>query len=236
MQLTTLKAQLRTAGSSRDCGRVRKAGNIPAAYYGKGSESVSISVSEKDLETVLAPGKRYTLLDLVIDGKAGNPAIVYQYQKHNISQKIIHVDFLKIDENTPVSVRVPIRLSGIPIGVKNQGGNLSQESRYLKLSAKPADIPASIELDVSEMPNNTTYYAEKLDLGKASLVSPKHTVIFTITKGREAAEAAAAAAPAAAATPAEAAAPAAAKGAPAKGAPTAAAAKKEEPKKDAKKK
>ena len=97
---------------------------------------------------------------------------------------------MKIDANTPVAVRIPVRLSGIPVGVKNQGGSLSQESHYLKLSAKPADIPASIELDISEMPTNTTYYAEKLDLGKASLVSPKRTVIFTISKGR-AAEAAA---------------------------------------------
>jgi len=222
MQFTTLNVKSRTAGSSRDCGRARKVGNIPAIYYGKGSEAVSISVSEKDLEAVLAPGKRYTLLDLVIDGKGGNPAIVYQYQKNNISQKIIHIDFLKIEENIPIAVRVPIRLSGIPIGVKNQGGSLSQESRYLKLSAKPADIPASIELDVSEMPNNTTYYAEKLNLGKASLLSPKRTVIFTISKGRE---------EAAAATPAATAAPAAATPA----AP-AAAAKKEEPKKDTKKK
>ena len=217
MQLITLSAKARSVGSSRDSGRARKTGNIPATYYGKGSEALSISVSEKDLEAVLAPGKRYTLLDLVIDGKGGNPAIVYQYQKHNISQKIIHIDFLKIDENTPVAVRVPIRLSGIPVGVKNQGGSLSQESYYLRLSAKPADIPASIELDISEMPNNTTFYAEKLDLGKASLVSPKRTVIFTISKGREAATAAAEATPAAApaAAPAE---------------------KKEEPKKDAKKK
>jgi large subunit ribosomal protein L25 len=219
MQFTTLNAKSRTAGSSRDSGRVRKTGNIPAIYYGKGSKSLSISVSEKDLEAVLAPGKRYTLLDLVIDGKGGNPAIVYQYQKNNISQKIIHIDFLKIEENSPIAVRVPIRLSGIPIGVKNQGGSLSQESHYLKLSAKPTDIPASIELDVSEMPNDTTYYAEKLELGKAALLSPKRTVIFTISKGREAAAEAA---------------PVAAAAAPA--APAADAAKKEEPKKDAKKK
>ncbi len=221
MQLTTLNAEARTVGSSRDCGRTRKTGNIPAVYYGKGSETVSISVSEKDLEAVLAPGKRYTLLDLVIDGKGGNPAIVYQYQKNNISQKIIHVDFLKISESTPIAVRVPVRLSGIPMGVKNQGGSLSQENHYLKLSAKPADIPASIELDISEMPNNTTFYADKLDLGNASLVSPKRTVIFTISKGRDAAAAAEAAAPAAAAPASTAAAPAE---------------KKEEPKKDAKKK
>ena len=221
MQLTTLNAKIRIAGSSRSCGRIRKAGEIPAVYYGKGSENVSISILEKDLEAVLAPGKRYTLLDLVIDGKSGNPAIVYQYQKHNISQKIIHVDFLRIEENTPITIRVPIRLSGVPVGVKNQGGSLSQESRYLKLLAKPADIPASIELDISEMPNNTTYYAEKLDLGKASLLSPKRAVIFTISKGREAA-ASEAAPSVAAATPAA--------------APAAVAAKKEEPKKDAKKK
>ena len=214
MQLTTLNAQARTVGSSRDSKRSRKTGNIPAVYYGNGSEAVSISVSEKELEAVLAPGKRYTLLDLIIDGKGGNPAIVYQYQKNNISQKIIHIDFLKIEENTPIAIRIPVRLSGIPVGVKNQGGNLSQESRYLKLSAKPADIPASIELDISEMPNNITYYAEKLDLGKASLLSPKRTVIFTISKGREQA-AAAEAAP---------------------GAAPADAAKKEEPQKDAKKK
>jgi large subunit ribosomal protein L25 len=232
MQLTTLNAKIRTAGSSRDSGRSRKAGEIPAIYYGKGAQSISISVSEKDLEVVLAPGKRYTLLDLVINGKNGNPAIVYQYQKHNISQKIIHVDFLKIDENTPIAVRVPVHLSGIPMGVKNQGGNLSQESRYLKLQAKPADIPAKIELDISEMPNNTTYYAEKLDLGKVSLLSPKRTVIFTISKGREETAAAEAAAPAAVA------APAAAQPAAAAAKPAATAAKKEEPKrkKDAKKK
>jgi large subunit ribosomal protein L25 len=217
MQLTTLNVQLRAVGSSRDSGRIRRTGNIPAVYYGKGFEAVSVSVSEKDLETVLAPGKRYTLLDLVIDGKSGNPAVVYKYQKNNISQKIIHVDFLKIEENTPVATRIPIHLSGIPVGVKNQGGSLSQESRYLKLSAKPADIPASIELDISEMPNNTTYYAEKLDLGKASLLSPRRTVIFTISKGREAAVA-----ETAAAAPAE--------------APAPVAVKKEEPKKDAKKK
>jgi large subunit ribosomal protein L25 len=221
MQLTTLKVQARAVGSSRDSGRARKAGNVPAVYYGSGLNAVSITVSEKELEAVLAPGKRYTLLDLAIDGKGGNPAIVYQYQKNNISQKIIHVDFLKIDENTPIAVRIPVHLSGIPIGVKNQGGSLSQENHYLKLKAKPNDIPASIELDISEMPNNVTYYAEKLNIGKASLVSPKRTVIFTISKGREAAT--------------EAAAPVAAAPAPVAKAP-ATETKKEESKKDAKKK
>jgi large subunit ribosomal protein L25 len=236
MQLTSLNAASRVVGSSRVSNRARKTGTIPAVYYGKGLKPVSISVTEKDLEPVLAPGKRYTLLDLVIDGKGGNPAVVYQYQKNNISQKITHIDFLKIDENTAVTVRVPVRLNGMPVGVKNQGGQLSQENHYLKLSAKPADIPKSIELDISEMPNDVTYYAEKLDFGKASLMSPKRTVIFTISKGRDAAsaEADAEAKPAAAAAAPAAAAAGAKQPAAAAGAKQPAA--KEEPKKDAKKK
>jgi large subunit ribosomal protein L25 len=184
MNLTTLNAQARTTGSSRDSQRLRKSGSIPATYYGHGQEALSISVSEADLKVVLAPGKRYTLLDLVIDGKGGNPAVVHQYQKHAISQKITHVDFLKIDAETPVKVRIPVKLSGLPVGVKNQGGMLSQENRYLKLWAKPADIPASIDLDISDFGAGITFYARSLELGAAKLASPENLVIFTISKAR----------------------------------------------------
>ena len=101
MELTTLKATSRVLGANRENKRLRKAGQIPAVYYGKGTETVNISVSEIDIRKVLAPGKRYTLLDLEIDGKAGNPAVIYNYQKDAISQKFVHIDFLKIDEATP---------------------------------------------------------------------------------------------------------------------------------------
>jgi Ribosomal protein L25 (general stress protein Ctc) len=74
MELTTLKATSRVLVANRDNARLRKAGQIPAVYYGKGMEALNITVSDIDLRKVLAPGKRYTLLDLEIDGKAGNPA------------------------------------------------------------------------------------------------------------------------------------------------------------------
>ncbi len=184
MELTKLKATSRVLGAGREPARMRKAGSVPAVYYGKGIEPVSISVNAADLHKVLAPGKRYTLLDLEIDGKAGNPALVYVYQKDSISQSIKHIDFLKIDENTPVTVRVAVNLSGIPVGVKSEGGMLSQENRYLKLSCMPAKIPASIEIDVSEARAGTTFYARNLDLGDNRLVSQERTVIYTISKAK----------------------------------------------------
>ena len=184
MELTTLNATSRVLGAARNNSRMRKSGNIPAVYYGKGQEAVSITVNEVELRKVLAPGKRYTLLDLVIDGKGGNPAVVYELQKDNLTQKITHLDFLKIDENTPVSVRVAVRLNGIPVGVKNFGGVLSQECRCIKLAVKPAEIPASFEVDISDVGAGVTYYAKDLPLGNAQLVSPAKTCIFTISKAK----------------------------------------------------
>lgn len=217
MQLTTLKATSRVAGSSRATGRLRKEGQVPAVYYGKGQESVSISVNAQDVAKVLAPGKRYTLLDLEIDGKAGNPAVIYAYQKDSITMKIEHIDFLKIDENTPITVRVPVVLNGLPVGVKNEGGLFSQISRFIKLKAVPGKIPANVSIDISAFHAGTTFYASSLKLDGVELASPARTVIFTISTKAKAAkiEAAEDAIIAEAAAPAPAAAAPAAEAAPA---------------------
>ena len=182
MELTTLKAASRVLGANRDNARLRKAGQIPAVYYGKGIEAQNLSVADTDLRKVLAPGKRYTLLDLEIDGKAGNPALVYNVQKDAITQKIIHVDFIKIAEDEFVKVRVPVKLSGLPIGVKTQGGVFAQEARYLMLAAKPACIPAVLDMDISNFETNVTFYAKDFKLPEGvQLASVPRTVIFSIS-------------------------------------------------------
>ena len=207
MELTKLAATSRVLGKSRDCARLRKEGKIPAVYYGKGQESVNISVSAIDVRKVLAPGKRYTLLDLEIDGKAGNPAVIYNYQKDAITQAITHIDFIKISDDSKIKVRVPVKLTGLPVGVKTQGGVFSQESRYIYLAAKPGFIPTVLEMDISAFETNVTFYAKSFKLPEGcELASLPRTVIFTITskskKKDEAAAAEAAPAAAAAAAPA----------------------------------
>ena len=204
MELTTLKVTSRVLGANRDNARLRKAGQIPAVYYGKGVEAQNVTVSEADLRKVLAPGKRYTRLDLEIDGKAGNPAIVYSVQKNAITQKIIHVDFIKIADDEFVKVRVPVKLSGLPVGVKTQGGVFAQEARYLMLAAKPACIPTVLELDISNFETNVTFYAKDFKLPEGvQLASVPRTVIFSISsKSKKKDTTAAPAADAAAAAPA----------------------------------
>ncbi|MCQ2099482.1 MAG: 50S ribosomal protein L25 [Fibrobacter sp.] len=185
MELTKLVATSRVQGKSADSKRLRKAGQIPAVYYGKGQEAVNVSVSAIDVRKVLAPGKRYTLLDLVIDGKEGNAAVVYNYQKDPLTQEIIHIDFLKIDETTKVKVRVPVKLNGLPVGVKTQGGTFAQQNRYIQLAAVPTKIPTLIEMDISNYPAPTTFYAKDLPLAEGvELACTPRVVIFNITAKR----------------------------------------------------
>lgn len=199
MQLTTLKAQSRKLTDSRANVRIRKEGLVPAVYYGEGQAPVHVSVNADTLRNVFAPGKRYTLLDLEIDGKTGNPALIYDYQKEAISQKITHIDFLRISENSRVKVRVAVRLVGLPVGVKTEGGLLQQEKRYIYLNCKPTQIPTELVVNVDDFHAGATFYAKDLQIGDATLASQPKTAIFTISKGRKEEPAAAAAAPAAAA-------------------------------------
>ncbi|MCF0224884.1 MAG: 50S ribosomal protein L25 [Fibrobacter sp.] len=192
MELTKLVATSRVLGKSRSNARIRKEGLIPAVYYGKGQESVAISVSAAEVRKVLAPGKRYTLLDLEIDGKSGNAAVIYNYQKDALTQEITHIDFLKIDDSTKVKVRVPVKLNGLPVGVKTQGGTFAQQNRYIQLAAVPEKIPALIEMDISEFPAPTTFYAKDLKLGDGvELACTPRVVIFNITAKRKSKEEAA---------------------------------------------
>jgi large subunit ribosomal protein L25 len=185
MELTLLKATSRVLGVSEKAKSLRKSGKIPAVYYGKGIEPVHLSVETMDVRKVLAPGMRYTLLDLEIDGQSGNPALIYKYQKDAIKNDITHIDFLKIDESSVVEVRIPIRLKGIPYGVKTEGGMLSQETHYLKLKSPVNSIPSVLELDISPAKAGSTFYAEAIPLDEGvSLSSKKRTVIYTISKSR----------------------------------------------------
>ncbi|HSQ42086.1 MAG TPA: 50S ribosomal protein L25 [Fibrobacteraceae bacterium] len=206
MQLTSLKAQSRKLSDSRANVRLRKSGQIPAVYYGHGQTPMHVSVNDVSLRNVFAPGKRYTLIDLEIDGQGGNPAIIHDYQKDAISLDITHVDFLKIDESTEIKVRIPVRLVGLPVGVKTEGGILQQDKRYVHILCKPADIPAEIVVTVDDFHAGTAFYAKDLDIGKAKLATPPKTSIFAITKKSQEKEDS----PAVEAPKAEAAAPAAA--------------------------
>ena len=161
---------------------------------------------------------RNLIFNLEIDGKATS-VMAKQVDRDPIRRDLIHVDFLRVNKERPVTVVVPVNTHGTPVGVKVDGGIFATMKKTVTLRAKIDDIPEQFDLDVSDLPAGKVFYVRDLKFENGVLVTPGKTALFGVTssKGKEEtpAEAAKAAAPAAkAAAPgakAGAAAPAAAK-------------------------
>ena len=162
---------------------------MPCVLYGNGIENVLFSVDARDLKALTHTPNSY-IVDLDIDGKS-YLAVMHELQFHPVTDNTIHVDFLAISADKPVSIDVPLNIFGNCAGVK-AGGKLLIEARKLRVSGLPDQIPDVLEQIV----------AGDLSFEGVQIVSPKTTGVCTV-KHTRAAMAAAEEAEAAEAAPAQ---------------------------------
>jgi large subunit ribosomal protein L25 len=133
--------------------RLREQGLIPAVVYGGGREPMPIQVD------------RRTLLDLMRSTEGHNPvfllqlsgtdksrhAMIREMQLDPVSRRVLHVDFQRVLMTDKVKVAIHLELTGLPVGVKVDGGLLEFVTRELHVACTPDRIPAKIVVDVSEL-------------------------------------------------------------------------------------
>jgi len=147
----TLKAQLR-----EDCGkgparRLRAAGRIPAVVYGDGDEAQPLAVDAQELNRLFSRiSVENTVIDLSIEEREPVRVLVREVQTHPFRPEILHVDFYRVRAGERITVEVPIRLVGTPVGVR-EGGILDQNLHALPVRVRADRIPEEIEVDVSEL-------------------------------------------------------------------------------------
>jgi len=211
--------------------RVRVAGKIPAVVYGSGHQPVAVEVDPKQIARILYSEIGHnTIFDVEIEGLPTAKAMIVDWQREPINDALIHIDLKRIALDKLLQVKVRVKLVGIPVGVKASGGILDQVLREVEIECLPADIPANISADISEL---ALYQALRVsDLphsDKIKYLNAEDATVAHVVSIREEAPTAAEteAAAVAAATAATAAEPEVAK----KGKPEEAAAKKPEAKK-----
>jgi large subunit ribosomal protein L25 len=208
MSNITINAQKRELGSQGKINSMRREGKVPGVVYGLKGEPETIEITGTDLRPIL--GARNTVIDLTIDGKS-QQVLLKQLDRDPIRGDFLHVDFLRVDNVTPVTVIVPVTTEGIPSGVKNQGGIFSVAKKFVRLRTKVQDIPESFKMDVSNLEAGKTFYVKDLQFDKGTFVTPPRTALFGVSEGRKQEETSATPAKAAKGAPAAKAAPAAAK-------------------------
>jgi large subunit ribosomal protein L25 len=132
--------------------RVRVAGKIPAVLYGSGHDPVAVEVDPKQISRILFSETGHnTIFDVEVAGQSAAKAMIVDWQREPINDLLIHIDLKRIALDKLLRVKVRVKLVGIPLGVKNSGGILDQVLREVEIECLPADIPASITADVSEL-------------------------------------------------------------------------------------
>ncbi len=151
MDQTVVKATEGRARGSRPSRRLRAEGQLPAVVYGLNAEPQSISVSYADLRHALSgEAGMNTVLTLDIDG-AQQTVLVRAVQRDPIKRVATHADFLRVEPNIRVRVRIPINLVGDDEHITSTGAMVEQKRFHLDLMVPPNNIPLAIEVDMADL-------------------------------------------------------------------------------------
>jgi large subunit ribosomal protein L25 len=130
--------------------RVRVAGKIPAVVYGAGRESVAVELDPKQILRILhSESGHNTIFDVDIAGQGLAKVMIVDWQYEPIRDSLLHIDLKRIAMDKAMKASVPVRLIGIPMGVKLEGGMLDQVLREVEIECLPGEIPSHIDVDVT---------------------------------------------------------------------------------------
>ena len=182
MKHIELKGQLREAGNKAAVKAVRRAGQVPCNIYGNGIENVLFTVDAQDLKTITHTPNSY-IIDLELSNGTKMYAVLHEVQYHPVSDEALHVDFIAVGEEKPITIEVPVKVVGHSEGVK-MGGKLLVSSRKLRVSAMMNNLPDILEVDSTHLMIGKQIVAGDLNYEGVTIVSPKATIICSVRPTR----------------------------------------------------
>ena len=172
---------MRDATGKTSTNSVRKDGNVPCVLYG-GNEIIHFTASEIGFKDLVYTASAHTvILDL---GDKKKNAILQDIQFHPVSDKILHADFYELHDDKPVTMDIPVELSGSAPGVLNSGGILTRNKRKLRVKALPGNLPDSLNVDISELELGDKFYTSELESDDYELLHPDNTVVCQVRTSR----------------------------------------------------
>lgn len=225
MRSITIEGQLRKSTGKSDTRELRKSGQVPCSIYG-GKENLNFTAPLPAFKDLVYTPEFYTA-KIKVDGKEIE-AVMQAIQFDPVTDALIHIDFLELHPDKKVTLDLPVRLEGIPVGVR-AGGKVNQRIKKMRVRLYPKDLIEHITIKIDQLELGKSVRVGDFELPGIEFLNAPHIPIVSVLIPRVAKEetpAATTAAATTAAAPAAGAAPAGDKGA----------AKPEDKKKDDKKK
>ena len=187
---TNLIATVRENSGSAQSRRSRGEGNIPAVVYGLGMDPVSVEIDAREFTNALKTEAGSNVIFNLEIGKEKYTALAREIQKHVYRNEFLHVDFIQVDLSQTVDADVQVNFTGIPMGVKEEGGVIQTVNSTITITALPTNIPTSLDLDISGLNVGDNLAATDVDLpeGVELANDEDDSILITITIPRAAVE------------------------------------------------
>jgi large subunit ribosomal protein L25 len=163
---------------------LRNQGNVPCVLYG-GEKQVTFYAHENDFRKIVYTPDTF-VVELNIDGTETR-AIMQDIQFHPVTDKILHIDFLEVFDNKPITVSIPVILEGASIGVKN-GGNLMFRRPKIITKGLVANLPDAITLSIEHLKIGMFIYIKDIEMDGCEFLAPGNSVVVGVKTARAAVE------------------------------------------------
>jgi large subunit ribosomal protein L25 len=185
-QQANLQAASRTATGKGAARSLRRDGKVPGVIYGHGREAEAVTIDKSALNKMLfGISAGTTILDVAVDGRAPVKALIREIQRDSLRPaEIIHLDLYEVRSDEEVTLAVPIRLIGIPDGVRNFGGVLDHVLRELEVEVLPSNIPDHVDLDVTALTIGHSLFVRDVKVENAKVLNDPDTPICTVVAPR----------------------------------------------------
>jgi large subunit ribosomal protein L25 len=180
MKTVKLSGSPRENVGKKDAKAQRKEGRVPCVLYG-GKEQLHFSATEKEfIPIVFTPDVMFVEIEL--EGKT-HLAILQDIQYHPVSDRILHADFLQLDEGKEIKLDIPVHTTGVSKGVL-RGGKLIIRLRKLPVKALPGNMPEKITIDITKLNIGQAVKVKDLNIPNITVLSNPFNAIVTVKTAR----------------------------------------------------
>jgi large subunit ribosomal protein L25 len=185
----SLAASLRTGTGKQAAKQLRRDGLIPGIVYGGGSDPETVQVPELAILYLLRHTSLTSVVSMGIDGGTDANVLVRAPVRHPLTDKLIHVDFLRVSETSRVTINVPVEIIGHAVGIE-AGGILDIVLHEISLDCAAMSIPDHIQVDVSALEMGQNISVSDLDVPDGINIHTDHdatiaTVSYPIAEVEE---------------------------------------------------
>ncbi|MGM9838270.1 MAG: 50S ribosomal protein L25/general stress protein Ctc [Paludibacteraceae bacterium] len=185
MKTFELTGTLRSEYGKKAAKALRAEELVPCNLYGAG-ENMTFTVKAADVRKLIYTPD--TLIVLLTIGDVKKTAVVKEYQFHPLSGNVLHIDFLAVNEEKPVTVEIPVQLVGHAEGVK-AGGKLVMNMRKMKVNGIYTKFPDRVVVDVTSLGLGKKIAVGDVQIEGLKMMNPKDACVAEVKTTRQSAAA-----------------------------------------------